>query len=36
MKFNLGYLEGALTYEHIYNHYWSWYDYTFANESPSI
>jgi hypothetical protein len=28
--FAAGYLEGALTYEHIYNHYWSWWDYTYA------
>jgi hypothetical protein len=25
--FAAGYLEGALTAEHIFNHYWSWYDY---------
>lgn len=33
--FAAGYLEGALTYEHIYNHYWSWYDYTFGTEGAS-
>ncbi|CAD8178443.1 unnamed protein product [Paramecium octaurelia] len=27
-----GYLEGSLTYEHIYNHFWSWYDFTFGKE----
>lgn len=33
--FAAGYLEAALTYEHIYNHYWSWYDYTFGQEGVS-
>ncbi|CAD8106929.1 unnamed protein product [Paramecium sonneborni] len=31
-----GYLEGSLTYEHIYNHYWSWHDFTFGKEQVDI